>query len=75
MFFSRGRGACGEQAVAVDEVVLEGRGHVGQHQRGHREGEDLVQGLDGFGEFPLGATKSGSGNTPNTTTGKPAAEL
>src|SRR6218665_422677 len=60
-----GRSAAGrrqhprKQAVAVDELVFQGAGHVHHHQHGHRVGQVAVPRLDGLGQRLVGRHEVG----------------
>jgi hypothetical protein len=71
---SRGRDAWVEQAVLVDEWCLSAA-PMCHHQQRHRPGQGFVPGLDQLGQLGVLVHEAGQGSTPNSTMGKPAAEL
>jgi hypothetical protein len=64
-----------EHLVAVDEVVLERRRQVGEHQRRHGEIEDLVHRRSMSPSSLSLVNRSGRGIIPRYTVWKPLAEL
>ena len=58
------------QPVAVDEMVLQRAGHVQQHQRGQREASGRARACSVSASALSTGTQSGSGSTPNQTTGE-----